>query len=115
MNLFEDAEYGYRKAVELGDYQLDTWLFWVDVLVNLSEIDSAILTLLQASEYFPEEYEVEYRLAGLYYLLNEIEKGSFHLNNGLRLNFNNHSLLKELYPSVWSMKKVQSLISKHKQ
>ena len=115
MNLFEDAEYGCRKAVELGDYQLDTWLFWVDVLVNLSEIDSAILTLLQASEYFPEEYEVEYRLAGLYYLLNEIEKGCFHLSNGLRLNFNNQSVLEELFPTVWSMKKVQSFISKHKQ
>jgi tetratricopeptide (TPR) repeat protein len=115
MNLFEDAEYGYRKAVELGDYQLDTWLFWVDVLVNLSEIDSAILTLLQASEYFPEEYEVEYRLAGLYFMQNETEKGCFHLSNGLRLNFNNQSVLEELFPSVWSMKKVQSFISKHKQ
>jgi tetratricopeptide (TPR) repeat protein len=115
MNLFEDAEYGYRKAVELGDYQLDTWLFWVDVLVNLSEIDSAILTLLQASEYFPEEYEVEYRLAGLYFMQNETEKGCFHLSNGLRLNFINQSVLEELFPSVWSMKKVQSFISKHKQ
>ena len=115
MNLFEDAEYGYRKAVELGDYQLDTWLFWVDVLVNLSEIDSAILTLLQASEYFPEEYEVEYRLAGLYFMQNETEKGCFHLSNGLRLNFNNQSVLEELFTSVLIMKKVQSFISKHKQ
>jgi tetratricopeptide (TPR) repeat protein len=115
MNLLEDAEYGYRKAVELGDYQLDTWLFWVDVLVNLSEMDSAILTLLQASEYFPEEYEVEYRLAGLYFIQNETEKGSFHLSNGLRLNFNNQSVLEELFPSVWSLEKVQLLISKHQQ
>jgi len=115
LNLFEDAEYGYRKAVELGDYQLDTWLFWVDVLVNLNEIDSAIVTLLQASEYFPEEYEVEYRLAGLYYTQNESEKGSFHLNNGLRLNFNNHTLLNELFPAIWNLEKVQSVINKYQQ
>ena len=63
LNLFEEAEFGYRKAVEFGDYQLDTWLFWVDILQFLGEFESAIQTLLQASEYFPEEYQVEYRLA----------------------------------------------------
>jgi hypothetical protein len=30
---------------------------------------SAIQTLLQASEYYPEENEVEYRLAGLYFMI----------------------------------------------
>ncbi|MEY4432104.1 MAG: hypothetical protein RLZZ44_234, partial [Bacteroidota bacterium] len=59
MNFFEEAEFGYRKAVEFGDYQLDTWLFWVDILQFLGEFDSAIQTLLQATEYFPEENEIE--------------------------------------------------------
>jgi tetratricopeptide (TPR) repeat protein len=45
MNFFEEAEFGYRKAVEFGDYQLDTWLFWVDILQFLGEFDSAIQTL----------------------------------------------------------------------
>jgi tetratricopeptide (TPR) repeat protein len=58
MELFEDAEFGYRKAVEYGDYQLDTWLFWVDTLLFQGEFTSAIQTLLQASEYFPEELKL---------------------------------------------------------
>jgi hypothetical protein len=37
-------------------------LFWVD-LQFLGEFESAIQTLLQACEYFPEAYEIEYRLA----------------------------------------------------
>ncbi len=114
MNFFEEAEMGYRKAVEYGDVQLDTWLFWVDILQFLGEFESAVQTLLQASEYFPEEYEVEYRLAGLYLMLQENEKGIFHLSNGLRLNFQNHTLLEELFPAVWSKKKVQTFISKYK-
>lgn len=113
LNLYEEAEYGYRKAVEFGDYQLDTWLFWVDILQFLGEFDSAILTLLQASEYFPEEYEVEYRLAGMYYMLNENEKGTFHLCNGLRLNATNRTLLQEFFPVVWDRKTVQKTITKH--
>lgn len=113
MNFFEEAEYGYKKAVEYGDFQLDTWLFWVDILQFLGEFDSAIQTLLQAAEYFPEEFEIEYRLAGLYFMTAEDIKGKFHLNNGLRLNFKNHSIIEDLFPVVWTRKMVRNAINKH--
>jgi tetratricopeptide (TPR) repeat protein len=113
LNLFEEAEFGYRKAVEFGDYQLDTWLFWVDILQFLGEFESAIQTLLQATEYFPEENEVEYRLAGLYFMLQQTDKAKFHLCNALRLNSTNTIVLKELFPVVWARKMVQNYIAKH--
>ena len=112
LNLFEEAEFGYRKAVEFGDYQLDTWLFWVDILQFLGEFESAIQTLLQASEHFPEEYEVEYRLAGLYFIIHDDKKAKFHLSNGLRLSFKNRTLLEEFFPVVWARKMVQNAINK---
>ncbi|WP_300566299.1 tetratricopeptide repeat protein [Flavobacterium sp.] len=114
LNLFEEAEYGYRKAVEYGDYQLDTWLFWTDILQYLGEFEAAVQTLLQASEYFPEEFEVEYRLAGLYFMLHETEKGIFHLSNGLRHNFKKRTILEKLFPVIWERKMVQDYIEKHK-
>jgi tetratricopeptide (TPR) repeat protein len=114
LNLFEEAEYGYRKAVEYGDYQLDTWLFWTDILQFLGEFEAATLTLLQACEYFPEEYEIEYRLAGLYFMLHETEKGIFHLSNGLRQNYKKRKLISELFPLVWENKLVQECIEKYK-
>jgi len=113
MNLFEEAEFGYRKAVEFGDYQLDTWLFWVDMMQNMGEMNNAILTLIQASEYFPEECEIEYRLAGLHFSLHEEEKGNFHLSNGLRLNSKHQTILEDLFPRVWERKSVQDYIAKH--
>ena len=115
MNFFEEAEFGYRKAVEFGDTALDTWLFWVDILQFLGEFDTAIQTLLQSTEFFPEEYEIEYRLAGLYFMLHDDKKGKFHISNGLRLNFKNHTILEELFPVVWTRKMVQNAINKYKQ
>ena len=56
MDQFEEAEFGYRKAIEFGDYQLDTWLFWVDIMQIMGEYNNAILTLIQAAEYFPDDY-----------------------------------------------------------
>jgi tetratricopeptide (TPR) repeat protein len=113
MNFYEEAELGYRKAIEFGDDHLDTFLFWVDVLQILGEYHAAIRALLQATEFFPEEYQIEYRLAGFYFMLDEEEKATFHLSNALRLNFNNYTLLEELFPNVWTNKKVQSLIKKY--
>jgi hypothetical protein len=69
---------------------------------------------LQATEYFPEEYQVEYRLAGLCFMLGDDKKGKFHISNGLRLNFTNHTILENLFPVVWQRKMVQNAIKKHR-
>ena len=113
MNLFEEAEFGYRKAVEFGDANLDTWLFWVDILQFLGESETAIFTLLQSSEFFPDNFEIEYRLSGLYFMLEEETKASFHLNNALRINFKKRTVLQELFPVIWESKKVQDLIKSY--
>ena len=113
MSFFEEAEFGYRKAVEFGDTSLETWLFWVDILQFLGEFDMAIETLLQSTEFFPENFEIEYRLAGLYYMLQKSVKGKFHLCNGLRLSHENHNIIEDLFPVVWLKKTVQNIIKKN--
>ncbi|NMH29200.1 tetratricopeptide repeat protein [Flavobacterium silvaticum] len=114
MNFWEEAEMGYRKAVELGDSQLDTWLFWVDILQYLGEFQAAEQTLIQAMDYFPDHYEIEYRLAGIHFILGDDKKGKYHLSNALRTNFKHHTLLKELFPAAWDRKMVQNLIEKYR-
>jgi tetratricopeptide (TPR) repeat protein len=114
LDLFEEAEFGFRKAVEFGDHELDTWLFWVDILQFLGEFESAIQTLLQASEYYPKENEIEYRLAGLHYMNKDNTKAKFHLSNALRLNYDNYIILEDLFPLVWKKKIVHNYIAKHK-
>lgn len=113
LNLFEEAELGYRKTIEYGDNQLETWLLWASTLQFLGEFEAAIQTLFLASERFSENYEIEYRLAGLNFMINNNETGTFHLNNGLRINFENHTILKFLFPVIWTNKIVQDSIKNH--
>ena len=70
--------------------------------------------MLQATEYFPEENEIEYRLAGLYFMIQDKTKAKFHLSNGLRLNFDNYILIEDLFPMIWEEKTVQNYVAKHK-
>ena len=114
LHFFEEAEYGYRKAFESGDINLDTFTLWTDVLQYLGEFDTAIEILLEASSVLPDEYEIEYRLAGLYFLMDDVTKGNLHLINGLKLEPKHLSLFQELFPVVWERIEVQNTISKFK-
>jgi tetratricopeptide (TPR) repeat protein len=114
LNKIEETEFGYRKAVENGDSSLETWLFLIDTLYKLGELRSCVDTLLQASEFFIDESQIEYRLSGLYFLLDEEKRAIFHLIIGLHLNHKNNSILKNLFPEIWERKKVQNYIAKKK-
>lgn len=113
LNQPEEAEFGFRKAVEFGDNQLDTWIYWADILIFMGEYESAIHTLLQACDSYPEESEIEYRLTGLYYKTREFDKVMFHISNALRVNFDNNIVLKQLFPTVWKNKIIQQFIVKY--
>ncbi|WP_111309518.1 tetratricopeptide repeat protein [Confluentibacter sediminis] len=105
LNLYEEAERGYKKTLELGNYELNTWLSRGDLLIKLGEPRAAIYNFEQAIDFYPENAEIEYRLAGLYFTLNEADKGTFHLKNGLKYNGDYTFILDELFPEV--IKKVQ--------
>lgn len=114
LSFYEEADLAYQKAIELGDDDLETWLSWSDILIQLGEYQSAIHTLQQAINLYPEESELEYRLAGLYYLNSESAKGNHHLNKALQSNFENHMVIEMLFPSVFSLKSVKNIITNFK-
>lgn len=109
----EEAERGYRRSLELGNYELDTWIKRCDILIDLGEYEAALQNLLQAVEFYPETAEVEYRMAGLYFMLQKQEQGHFHLNNGLKLDFEYYIIIEELFPSIFARKSVKDKIKTH--
>jgi tetratricopeptide (TPR) repeat protein len=114
LNLFEEAEHGYRRSIELGNYEMETWISRCDILIELGEYDAGINNLLQAAEFYPENAEIEYRLAGLYYKLLEDAKAEFHLKNALDLDDEFSLIIEELFPKVFRKQRVQQLIKRHK-
>jgi len=114
LNFIEEAERGYKKTLDLGNYELDTWLARADVLIKLGEYEASALNLIQAAEFYPETAEIEYRLAGIYFSILENEKGQYHLKNGLLLNSEFHFILEELFPMISNHEVVVNIISSSK-
>lgn len=114
LNFLEEAERGFKRTLELGNYEIDTWLNRTDILISLGEYDGAVFNLLQALEFYPESAEIEYRLGGLYFKLLETEKGRYHLKNGLRLNSEYYFIIEELFPNLQFKPMVKQIISTSK-
>jgi len=110
LNHYEEAERGFKKTLELGNYELNTWLSRGDLLIKLGEPEAAIFNFEQAVEFYPENAELEYRLAGLYFSLNENDKGTFHLKNGLKHNEEYSFIIEELFPDVSNKVLVKNLL-----
>ncbi|MGS2726327.1 tetratricopeptide repeat protein [Psychroserpens sp. BH13MA-6] len=111
LNFLEEAERGYKKALDLGNYELQTWLSRADILISLGEYDASVINLIQAAEFYPETAEIEFRLAGLHFTLHESSKGHYHLKNALLLNSDYDFIIEELFPNILQKPSVQKVIS----
>ncbi|SCX94851.1 Tetratricopeptide repeat-containing protein [Nonlabens sp. Hel1_33_55] len=113
LNFFEEAEYGYRKAIELGNYEEETWLSRADILLALGETEAVVSNLNHGLEFYPQQVEMEYRIAGAYYKLNENVKARFHLQNALKNDPEFVIILEELFPQLLKEKEVKDLIARY--
>jgi len=109
-NLFEEAECGYRKAIELGNYELETWINRSDVLLRLGELEALVTNLEQGLELYPEHVELEFRLAGAYYSTGEQLKGRFYLENALKSDPEFKIIIQELYPQLLENNEIAAIL-----
>ena len=114
LNFLEEAERGYKRSLELGNYELETWIERSDILTSLGEYQGAIFNLIQAAEFYPENAEIEYRLAGLYFTTHQQEEGRFHLKNATKLNIDYSFIISELFPNLNNKPMVKAIISESK-
>ena len=114
LKFYEEAERGYSRTLELGNYELDTWLTRCDILINLGELDTAVQNLIEAQEFYSESPEIEYRLAGLHFTLGDDDKGHFHLENALKIDTEFDIILEELFPFAYAKRSVLEKIKRAK-
>ncbi|MCO4822823.1 MAG: tetratricopeptide repeat protein [Flavobacteriaceae bacterium] len=114
LNFLEEAERGFKKTLELGNYEINTWISRGDILIKLGEYEAAIFNFEQCAEFYPENEEVEYRLAGLYLKLNKPEEGYVHLNSALHINKDYDFIIQELFPGIYKRPSVNKIIETFK-
>jgi len=114
MNFYEEAVIGFEKCLELRDDAIEIYVSLADVQSFLGDFNDALTTLFQAQKIYKNFAEIEYRLAGLFFILNKNKYGFNHLIQGLQIDYDYHVILKELYPTVLEDAQIKSLLINYK-
>ncbi|WP_299120337.1 tetratricopeptide repeat protein [uncultured Tenacibaculum sp.] len=114
LNFYEEAVKAFYNCIELGDKEIEIYIALTDILLFLGEFNQALKVLIKAKKIYKEFAEVEYRLCGLFMILDKEEYSLTHLKNALAIDYEYHSIIKELYPSVYEKERVQEIISNYK-
>ena len=110
LNFYEEAVIGFEKCLILNDNGLEIYIGLIDVLSFLGEFNDALNILIKAKKTYKDSAEIEYRLAGMFFILNKENYGFNHLVAALKIDYNYNIVLKELYPIVYENEKVQKLL-----
>lgn len=114
LSFFEEAVVGFNSCLKLGDSSPEIYIGLTDVLSFLGEFDDALKVLLEAQKVYKDIAEIEYRLVGLFFILNKEKYAFIHLIRGMEIDYEYHTILNELYPSVYDHVEVQKLLKNYK-
>ena len=114
MKNYDEADFSYKQAVELGNYELETWKSWAKILGKMEDFQSAQQVVLQGLEFYPEDAELNYLLSGIYLKNKNTTLAKEKLDAALQLNPKKSVLFLQLYPEFKSIKWVQDRIKTNK-
>ncbi|MBD1263024.1 tetratricopeptide repeat protein [Maribacter polysiphoniae] len=111
---YDQADFSFKQAVDLGNYELDTWLNWANVAKENHDYLSGIHILAQGREFYPESAEILYKTAGLHLLANDKINARIGLIDALNKNSEKLHLFEEEFPSYFKTEWTQNIISNNK-
>jgi tetratricopeptide (TPR) repeat protein len=114
LNFFQEAVSSFENCLRLGDNSLETFIGLIDVLSFLGDYNKAFTILNKAQKVYKGFAEIEYRLAGLFFILSKEKYGFTHLICGMKIDYDYHTIFNELYPTFFENPKVQKLILNYK-
>ena len=97
---YDLAEKAYKKAIELGDKEYDTWIDLIDSLLILKNWNCATDIAVQAKKYFPLDHLIDYRLAGCLIKKGQTYKAKVYIENFIKNNGTLPSKIKYLFPEI---------------
>lgn len=109
---YDQADFSYKQAVDLGNYELTTWLDWAEVIKKNDDVASAIQVLSQGQEFYPDNGELRYKIAGFYLEMNDTINARINLIDALNLDFKKLESFKQEYPQYASSEWLREIVAK---
>ena len=108
---YPQADFSYKQTVELGNYELDTWLNWAEIARQNDDLQAALQILAQGKEFYPESIKIQFKTAGFYFLAEDRIKGRISLIDALKNDIEKLHLFTTEFPQFENTEWVQNIIS----
>ena len=112
LNLYEESALAFKKSIILGDNRLVIYLALADILHFIGDFEEVNDVLLDALKLFPKAAEIQYRLAGIYFILRKNKEALFFLEKGFKTNLSYKSVAEDIFPEMFLREDVLSLLAK---
>jgi tetratricopeptide (TPR) repeat protein len=110
----KESTEAYEKACELNPEKLKYWLSFSGMLYKKGLIQKAISTLNLGFEHHPDNPLLNYRLAAYLLEAGNEEQAFEHLENALKMDYQNHNYLFESFPEAKNNESIKKMIRKFK-
>lgn len=114
LHFYEEAIQGFENCLALKDKDIAIFIGLADVFLFLGDDNEALSLLLRAQKIYKNFAEIEYRLAGVYFVSDKILLSKRFLIAGLEIDFEYHHILKDLFPTMFHNPTFKKLISDFK-
>ena len=111
LGFFEEANLGFQECVNLGNYEVDTWVTWADVLKEMHDYPRAIEVLQLGLEFHVESSVINFRLGGIYLLSSQSLEARFYLKNAYMADEKQLNHFFETFPQFKSSSFVKQSLS----
>ncbi|WP_422080798.1 tetratricopeptide repeat protein [Ulvibacterium sp.] len=108
---YEQADFAFKQTVELGNYELETWLHWADVLLKNDDVQAGIQILAQGKEFYPESAEIQYKMAGLYLSAQDMANARVSLREALNTDLEKLYLFEKEFAQFQHLDWIHDIIS----
>jgi len=111
---YDQADFAYKQTIELGNYELDTWLDWASVAKKNKDYESGLHILAQGKEFYPESAEILFKIAGYHMLANDRINARIKLIDALRTDSSKLILFQKEFPKLSESEWALDIISSNK-
>ncbi len=108
---YDQADFAYKQSVELGNFELSTWMGWADVALKNEDIPGAVDILSQGSEFHPDNAAIRYKKVGFLLEMNDLINARICLIDALKLDFGKLPLFRNEFPQYADSDWVRNIVS----
>ncbi|MFY0629187.1 MAG: tetratricopeptide repeat protein [Flavobacteriaceae bacterium] len=114
LGFYEEAIKGFERCLELKDESIEIFIALCDVQLFIGDFNDALKSMISAQKIYKDFAEIEYRLSGLFFILDKEQYGITHLIEGMKIDYDYHSIIQELFPTVYDRLEVRKLLTDYK-